>query len=92
MCVEYWKHRVAPSGTVVDNFTYSSRSPFGNINTKIFGFNLIKYSFLEEMKPILQRATPDELSTLHKLLSSDARCCEWKVTLMALMDEIRKAC
>ncbi|BAT79962.1 hypothetical protein LR48_Vigan213s001500 [Vigna angularis] len=92
MCVEYWNHKVAPSGSVVDNLTYGSRSPFGDINTKIFGINLIKRNFFEEMKQILQRASPDELSTLHKLLSSDAWYCEWKVTLMALMDEIRKAC
>lgn len=92
MCVEYWNHKVAPSGSVVDNLTYGSRSPFGDINTKIFGINLIKRNFFQEMKQILQRASPDELGTLHKLLSSDAWYCEWKVTLMALMDEIRKAC
>lgn len=92
MCVEYWNHKVAPSGSVVDNLTYGSRSPFGDMNTKIFGINLIKHNFFEEMKQILQGASPDELSILHKLLSSDAWYCEWKVTLMALMDEITRAC
>nr|KYP62541.1 Lysine-specific demethylase lid [Cajanus cajan] len=90
LCVEYWNHKVASSGS-----TYGSSSYLGNTNTKIFGIDLIKqenYNMLEKMKPILLRASPDELSTMHKLLSSDAQCCEWKVALIALMDEIRKAC
>ncbi|RDY06595.1 putative lysine-specific demethylase JMJ14 [Mucuna pruriens] len=95
LCVEYWNHKVGPSGSVVDNFTCGSSSSLGNINTKIFGIDLIKqekHNTLEEMKPILQRASPDELSTMHKLLSSDAQCCEWRVALIGLMDEFRKAC
>ncbi|XP_027354760.1 lysine-specific demethylase JMJ18-like [Abrus precatorius] len=103
LCVEYWNHKVVPtsSGSVIDKSTYGSSSSLGNINTKIFGINLIKQEkdnrrgschSLEEMKPILQRASPVELSTMHKLLSSDKQCSQWKVALMALMDEIKKAC
>lgn len=102
LCVEYWNHKVAPSGCVVDKVTYNSSSSLGNINTKVFGIDLIKqekdhvrgsFHSLEEMKQILQRATPDELSTMHKLLSSDAQFSDWRVALIALMDdEIRKVC
>ncbi|KAL2327491.1 hypothetical protein Fmac_020918 [Flemingia macrophylla] len=95
LCVEYWNHKVAPSGSVVDNITYGSSSYLGNTDAKIFGIDLIKkenYNMFEKMKPILQRASADELSTMHKLLSSDAQCCEWNVALIALIDEIRKAC
>lgn len=94
LCVEYWNHKVAPSGSVVDNFPFGSSSSLGNINTKIFGIDLIKQekdNILEEMKSILQGASPDELRTMHKLIISDAQCCEWRVALIALMDEIRNA-
>ncbi|KAG5006446.1 hypothetical protein JHK85_024988 [Glycine max] len=43
------------------------------------------------MKSILQGASPDELRTMHKLIISDAQCCEWRVALIALMDGIRNA-
>ncbi|KAH1042111.1 hypothetical protein GLYMA_09G083300v4 [Glycine max] len=95
LCVEYWNHKVAPSGSVVDNFPFGSSSSLGNINTKIFGIDLIKQekdNILEEMKSILQGASPDELRTMHKLIISDAQCCEWRVALIALMDGIRNAC
>ncbi|KAK7304064.1 hypothetical protein RJT34_15075 [Clitoria ternatea] len=87
LCSEYWNHKVIPSSSssVIDNFTDDSSSSLG-VNTKVFGINLVKEEkdnirescdSLEEMKSILQMASPD------------AQCPLWRVSLM---DEIRKAC
>ncbi|KAK7328519.1 hypothetical protein VNO77_22628 [Canavalia gladiata] len=102
-CVEYWNHKVVPasSESVMDKLTCGSTSSLSSINTKLFGIDLIKQEqdnmegschSLEEIKPIPPRASPVELSTMHKLLSSDTKCSQWRVALIALMDEIRKAC
>ncbi|KAJ1437043.1 FY-rich, C-terminal [Sesbania bispinosa] len=104
-CVEYWNHKVVPtsSGSVISDFkvTNGSSSSLDNVDTKGFDNNLIEQAkdniggscrSLEEMKPILERASSDELSTMLKLLSSDAQCSQWRMALLSLMDETQKAC
>lgn len=98
-CAEYWNHKGFPTspGSVIDNCKVlcCSSSP-----TKVFGINLTDQakdniggssSSLEEMKSILQKASPEELSSLRKFLISDAQCSEWRITLTSLIDEIQKA-
>ncbi|KAF1864452.1 hypothetical protein Lal_00021875 [Lupinus albus] len=44
-CVEYWNHKVVSSSSCsdIDNkFTHCSSNSLGNVNTKVFGVNLIK--------------------------------------------------
>ncbi|KAK7281435.1 hypothetical protein RIF29_09424 [Crotalaria pallida] len=65
-CVEYWNNKIVPasSGSDIDNykFTHGSSNSFGNVNTKVFGFNLIKQEednirgscHSHEMKSMLQ--------------------------------------
>lgn len=102
-CAEYWNHKVIPTspGSVIDNCNdlSCSSSPLDNVNTKIFGINLIDRSkdniegschSLEEMKSILQKASPNELCSLRKLLGSNAQCFEWRMALTSMMDEIQK--
>ncbi|KAF1892402.1 hypothetical protein Lal_00010867, partial [Lupinus albus] len=54
-CLEYWNHKLVPasSGSDIDNTksTHVSSNLLGNINTKVFGINLIKQEL--EMKSIL---------------------------------------
>lgn len=98
-CAEYWNHKGFPTspGSVIDNCKVlcCSSSP-----TRVFGINLTdqakdniegSYYSLEEMKSILQKASPEELSSLRKFLISDAQCSEWRMTLTSLIDEIQKA-
>lgn len=107
-CAEYWNHKVVPTspGSVIDNYKvlWGSSSPSDNVDTKVFGIDLIEqakdhprgscHHSLEEMKPILEKASPEELSTTHKLLSSesDAQCSQWRMALISVMDEIQNAC
>lgn len=48
----------------------------------------------EEMKSILEgflrKASPDELSTLLKLFSSEAASAEWRVAFATLIEEVQK--
>ncbi|CAJ2661587.1 unnamed protein product [Trifolium pratense] len=101
-CSEYWNHKAFPTspGSVIDNCNCSSSPLDNNVNTKVFGIHLIDQAkdniggscrSLEEMKSILQKASPDELSSLRKLLDSDTQCSEWRMALTSLMDEIQKA-
>ncbi|KAL1326216.1 hypothetical protein HN51_036257 [Arachis hypogaea] len=105
-CAEYWNHKGAltSQGRAIKKFKDGSGSSSGNGNTKVFGINLIKQEdddiggschSLGEMQSILQgllkRASADELSAMRKLFSSDALCSQWRMTFLALMEEINKA-
>lgn len=103
-CAEYWNHKVFPTspGSVIDNCNVlccsTSSSPLdNNVNIKVFGINLIDHtkentrgSYHSEMKQMLQKASPEELNLLRKLLILDSQCSEWRMTLTSLMDEIQK--
>lgn len=83
-------------------------SPLGDVKAKVFGTNLTKldqynnqrfganqHSF-KEMKLILEgllkKASPDELSTMHRLLGSDdAESSQGRVALAGLIEEIQKS-
>ena len=95
------------SGSANDDykFTNGSSNSLGDIKTKLFGFDLIKqeqdniggsFHSFEEMKSLLQgflkKATPAELSAMHKLFSSDAQVTQWRAAFTALIDEIQKGC
>ncbi|MED6179392.1 hypothetical protein PIB30_000505 [Stylosanthes scabra] len=103
---DYWNHRCVLTSLDGANKKSKdgSGSSSGNGNTKVFGINLIKQEdddtsgschSLGEKQSILQgllkRASSDELSAMHKLFSSDTLCSQWRVTFLALMEEINKA-
>jgi hypothetical protein len=50
----------------------------------------------EEMKLILEgflkRASPNELSAMRTLFSSNAELTQWRPTLMTMIEEIQKVC
>ncbi|KAK7359064.1 hypothetical protein VNO77_01010 [Canavalia gladiata] len=79
----------------------------GDAKTKLFGVNLMVDPYqqgriggscdsFEEMKLTIQgflrKASPDELSAMHKLFSSDAQFTKWRVAFVTLIEEIQKAC
>lgn len=98
-CKEYWDHKE------VDCVSCSSDSS-GDIKTKLFGVSLVNkeqdkiegscHSFsFDEMKSLLQgllkKASPDELSAMHKLFSSDEHFTQWRAAFVKLIEEIHKA-
>ncbi|TKY60185.1 Lysine-specific demethylase JMJ18 [Spatholobus suberectus] len=95
------------SGSAIDDckFSHGSSNSLGDVKTKFFGVGLIKQEqdsirgscdSFEEMKLVLQgflkKASPDELSAMHKLFSSDAQFTKWRVAFVTLIEEIQKAC
>ncbi|XP_027347456.1 lysine-specific demethylase JMJ18-like [Abrus precatorius] len=94
------------SGSAIGDrkISHGSSNSLGNIKTKIFGVSLkqkeqdsIRGSCdsFEEMKLILQgflkKASPDELSAMHKLFSSDAQFTNWRLAFVTLIEEMQKA-
>lgn len=85
----------------------SSSSLSDDVDTKFFGIDLTKQDenddklaganrdSFEGMKLILEallkKASPDELSTMQKLLGSDAESSQWRVEIAALIEEIQKS-
>lgn len=95
------------SGSAIDDckFSHDSSNSLGDIKIKLFDVGLIKQEqdnirrscdSFEEMKLVLQgflkKASPDELSAMHKLFSSDAQFTKWRVAFVTLIEEIQKAC
>nr|KYP67607.1 Lysine-specific demethylase lid [Cajanus cajan] len=95
------------SNSAIDNckFSPSSSNSLSDVKTKLFGVGLIKHEqdnirescdSFEEMKLVLQgflkKASPVELSVMHKLFSSDAQFTEWRATIITMVEEIQKAC
>ncbi|KAG5000056.1 hypothetical protein JHK87_021128 [Glycine soja] len=95
------------SGSAIDDckFSHGSSNSLGDVKTKLFGAGLIKQEqdsiigncdSFEEMKLVLQgflkKASPNELSAMHKLFSSDALFTQWRTAFVSLIEEIQKAC
>ena len=88
----------------VCKFAKGSSNSLGDVNAKVFGNNLFKQNLenpmggschsFEEMKSILRgllrKANPEELSTLHKLFSSDTPSAEWRVAFISLIEEMQR--
>ncbi|KAK7318707.1 hypothetical protein RJT34_03413 [Clitoria ternatea] len=96
------------SGSGIDDskFCHGSSDSLGDVKDKTFGVSLTEQEqdgirgscdSFEEMKLMLQgflkKASPDELSAMHKLLSSDhAQFTKWRVAFVSLVEEMQKAC
>lgn len=81
--------------------------PLDDGDTKVFGVDLTKedednneliagnYHSFEAMKSILEgllkRASPAELSTMHRLLGSDRQSAQWRLAFAALIEKIQKS-
>ncbi|KAL2343139.1 hypothetical protein Fmac_004424 [Flemingia macrophylla] len=95
------------SGSAIDDckFSPSSSNSLSDVKTKLFGVGLIKQEqdsirgncdSFEEMKSVLQgflkKASPDELSAMHKLFSSNAQFNKWRAAFVTLVEETQKTC
>ncbi|PNY05355.1 putative lysine-specific demethylase JMJ14-like protein [Trifolium pratense] len=94
------------SGKAIDDSKLtcgSSNNSLGDFKTKLFGVDLIKVeeddigessqSFKETkliLEGFLKKASPNELSAMRKLFSSNEEITQWRPTLMTLIEEIQK--
>ncbi|CAJ1938260.1 unnamed protein product [Sphenostylis stenocarpa] len=95
------------SDSAIDDckLSHGSSNSLCDVKTKLLGPGLTKQEqdssrgncdSFEEMKLVLQgllkKASAEELSSMHKLFSSDAQFSKWRVAFVTLIEEIQKAC
>ncbi|XP_022716483.1 LOW QUALITY PROTEIN: lysine-specific demethylase JMJ15-like [Durio zibethinus] len=102
-CLEYWNHKTTSDNNEVKKSAFRLSCSVGEANAKVFGVDLTKhnqedpsYSSVEEVQVILRRlfekASPEELKIMQRILCSDAQSAEWRVAYEILTEEIRKTC